>query len=269
VFRDVVVAVDGTRAGNEAGRQAAALVAPGGRVRLIGVADAYSATINEWAGEQLLSADEAARDDSTELMRTELLRGVRGSLEALHSQLDPGLHVEADVIEGRVRDVLRDVASHADLLALGDHGRSRMAGILAAGTVTELLHRSDCSVLISRPCFDPARFPVRIAVAVDGSEPSLQALDVGVEIAGARGSRVDSMVAGRGAARAADVARARADVPVCVLSGSVVGALAEVGDRVDLMLLGAQGHTGTRALGSVAERVAHKSSASVLVVRPS
>ena len=64
MFDGVVVAVDGTRAGNEAGRQAANLVAPGGLIRLVGVADPYSESINEWGDEALLVADAASRDDA-------------------------------------------------------------------------------------------------------------------------------------------------------------------------------------------------------------
>jgi len=267
MFRDVVVAVDGTRAGNEAGRQAAGLVAPGGRLRLVGVADPYSESINDWAGEPLVAHDDAADHVAPEFMRAALLRAVQGSLDALRSQLSENLDVESVVVEGRVRDALRDAAAGADLLALGDHGRRRIAGIIAAGTVTELLHRSDCSVLIGRPCFDPTSFPARMAVAVDGSAASLRALAAGLAIASARGSRIEAVVAGRGARAVAGLVRERAEVPVRVLPGRVATALSEVGDRVDLMVLGAMGHTGARAVGSVTERVAHRTPSSVLVVR--
>ena len=270
MFDQVVVAVDGTRAGNEAGRQAANLVAPGGRIRLVGVADPYSESINEWGGEALLPADDAARDDAPLRMRAALRDAVSRSLDALQVQLPSGLHVEGDVIEGRVRDVLQAVARDADLIALGDHGRRRIPGIIAASSVTAMLHRSACSVLISRPCFDPARFPARIAVAVDGSGPSLDALDTGVAIAGAHGdaTRVEAVVAGRGADSVATLVRERGSVPVYVLAGRAVPALIDLGDRVDLIVLGAQGHTGAKAVGSVAERVAHRANSSVLVVRP-
>lgn len=270
MFDRVVVAVDGTRAGNEAGRQAANLVAPGGHIRLVGVADPYSESINEWGGEALLTAEDATRDDAPARMRTALRDAVAQSLDALRVQFPEGLRVEADVIEGRVRDVLQAAASEADLVALGDHGRRRIPGIIAASTVTEMLHRSACSVLISRPCFDPARFPARIAVAVDGSGPSLEALEAGVAIAGAggRAARIEAVVAGRGADSVATLVHERGSVPVHVLAGRAVPALIDVGDRVDLIVLGAQGHTGAKAVGSVAERVAHRTNASVLVVRP-
>lgn len=220
MFDGVVVAVDGTRAGNEAGRQAANLVAPGGLIRLVGVADPYSESINEWGGEALLVADAASRDDAPARMQTALRDAVARSLDALRAQLPAGLRVDADVVEGRVRDVLQAAATDADLIALGDHGRRRIPGIIAASTVTEMLHRSACSVLISRPCFDPARFPARIAVAVDGSGPSLRALETGVAIAGAGGAvaHLEAVVAGRGADAVATVVNERGGVPVNVLS---------------------------------------------------
>jgi nucleotide-binding universal stress UspA family protein len=52
------------------------------------------------------------------------------------------------------------------------------------------------------------------------------------------------------------------------LRGRTVDALTRVGEGVDLIVMGARGLRGAKALGSVSERVAHKASASVLVVRP-
>ncbi|MSO44651.1 MAG: universal stress protein [Thermoleophilia bacterium] len=57
------------------------------------------------------------------------------------------------------------------------------------------------------------------------------------------------------------------DLPVRVVSGRTVDAIASVGEYVDLLILGARGRSGIRALGSVSERVAHRVPSSVLVVR--
>jgi len=46
-----------------------------------------------------------------------------------------------------------------------------------------------------------------------------------------------------------------------------VEALLDAAGRCDLLVLGARGLRGVRALGSVSERVAHRASSSVLVVR--
>jgi nucleotide-binding universal stress UspA family protein len=40
-----------------------------------------------------------------------------------------------------------------------------------------------------------------------------------------------------------------------------------VGEGVDLMVMGARGLQGAKALGSMSERVAHRAASSVLVVR--
>ena len=58
------------------------------------------------------------------------------------------------------------------------------------------------------------------------------------------------------------------DIPVEALRGRAADALAGLGDSVDLIVMGARGLKGAKALGSVSERVAHKASSSVLVVRP-
>ena len=58
------------------------------------------------------------------------------------------------------------------------------------------------------------------------------------------------------------------DIPVEALSGRAADAIARVGESVDLIVMGARGLKGAKALGSVSERVAHKSASSVLVVRP-
>jgi nucleotide-binding universal stress UspA family protein len=54
-------------------------------------------------------------------------------------------------------------------------------------------------------------------------------------------------------------------IPLRRLRGSAAKALSEL--RPDLLILGSRGVDGLRSLGSVSERVAHESKASVLVVR--
>ncbi len=46
-----------------------------------------------------------------------------------------------------------------------------------------------------------------------------------------------------------------------------VEALVDAASRADLLVVGSRGAGGLRALGSVSERVAHRASSSVLVVR--
>lgn len=143
---------------------------------------------------------------------------------------------------------------------------SRVGGILAGSVATALLHRAPCSVLIARPHSQPGRFPAWIGVGIDGSEPSRLAQRVARDL-GTRVGVPDFAVAASGAA--ADV---EADGEISALDvdeREPVEALVDAAGRCDLLVLGARGLRGVRALGSVSERVAHRapSSVSVLVVR--
>jgi nucleotide-binding universal stress UspA family protein len=69
--------------------------------------------------------------------------------------------------------------------------------------------------------------------------------------------------AGDGAVEAAEAA----GLPVVRTSRRPADALVEASHGVDLVVVGARGLAGARALGSVSERVAHRAECSVLVVR--
>ena len=157
----------------------------------------------------------------------------------------------------------------ADLLAVGSHGGRRLAGIALGGTATELLHAAPCSVLVARPPFDPGAFPSRLVAGVDGSASSLSALDVARTIARAGGARAQaSVIAARGSGiDDAVLERLALPLPVDYRDARPVEALVAESAAVNLVVLGARGLSGGRALGSVSERVAHRAESSVLVVR--
>ena len=175
------------------------------------------------------------------------------------------------VVEGQAWDALRDVAlaEAADLLVVGSHGGRRLVGIALGSTTTELLHAAPCSVLVARPPFDPGAFPSRLVAGVDGSAPSLSALDVARSIVRAAGGHARaSVIAARGSG-IDDVLLERLALPLPVeyRDARPVEALVAESAAVDLVVLGARGLSGSRALGSVSERVAHRAESSVLVVR--
>ena len=265
----ITAAIDGTRAGFEAARQAGRLVAPGGTVRLVAVADPYFSAMNTWAGERLVSAEEVVTSGGEHLAKERLLVRAHQALTDARMHLPEGIRVEADMIEGPTHDVLIDAARSTRVLALGSHGGGRMTGLVLASTATDMLRHAACSVLVARPPFDEDEFPRAIAVAVDGSEPSLQALEVARQIEGQCGGRprLRVVTAGR-APRDAVAPGPLGDVPVEALRGRAADAIARAGEGVDLIVMGARGLKGTKALGSVSERVAHKAASSVLVVRP-
>ena len=270
----IVAAIDGTRAGYEAARQAGRLVSPGGTVRLLAVADPYFAAMNTWAGQRLVSAEEVVTSKGEHLAKERLLERAAESVEDARRQMEQGrvskdVAVECDVVEGATHDVLMEASEGVSILALGSHGGGRMTGFVLTSTATDMLRHAHCSVLVARPPFDEDLFPRSIGVALDGSEPSLQALEVARQIVAQHGGRPElrGYTAGRvpgGAVAPGPVG----DIPVEALRGRVPDALAGLGDSVDLIVMGARGLKGAKALGSVSERVAHKASSSVLVVRP-
>lgn len=102
-------------------------------------------------------------------------------------------------------------------------------------------------------------------VGLDGSEHSLAALSVADDLAGRLGSEVHVLAAtggkpigseGSWTERVSEWDR-----------GHPVSALRDRSSRADLVVIGSRGLHGVRALGSVSERVAHRSHCSTLVVQ--
>jgi len=266
----IVAAIDGTRAGYEAARQAAQLVSPGGTVRLIAIADPYFAAMNTWAGQRLVTAEEVVKSGGEYLAKETLLVKARESVDFAKRQLPKGISIETDVVEGPTHDVLLEAAAGARVLVLGSHGGGRMTGMVLTSTATDMLRHAPCSVLVARPPFDEDHFPSSVAVAIDGSEPSIQALEVARGIVAHAKGRVPLRVVIAGRADISDLPEsALGGLTVERLRGRAVTALSKVGEGVDLMVMGARGLQGAKALGSMSERVAHRASSSVLVVRAS
>jgi nucleotide-binding universal stress UspA family protein len=265
----IVAAIDGTRAGYEAARQAGQLVSAGGTVRLLAIADPYFAAMNTWAGQRLVTPEDVVKTGGEYLAKETLLVRARESVDFAKRQLPKSITIETDVVEGPTHDVLVDAAKDARVMVLGSHGGGRMTGMVLTSTATDMLRHAPCSVLVARPPFDEDYFPSSVAVAVDGSEPSIEALAVarGIVDNARRAIPLRVVVAGR-----ADISgvpeSALAGLTVEQLRGRAVSALAKVGEGVDLIVMGARGLQGAKALGSVSERVAHRASSSVLVVRP-
>jgi nucleotide-binding universal stress UspA family protein len=266
VFTRVIAAVDGTRAGFEAARQAARLTGPGGELLLTAVADPALVLLNRWGPAQLVDLGEGMH--SLERARERLPEAASRSLGEARAQLPVDLRVDTRIVSGRPWEALREAAEGegADLLVTGSHGGRRLAGVALGSTATELLHDAPCSVAVARPPFDPAGFPARVVVGVDGSGPSLAALDA-ARVLAEGGAEVTVLVARGGDVRPRDVARRADPLPVAVVDRRPVDALVEAGEAVDLLVLGARGLSGVRSLGSVSERVAHRAECSVLVVR--
>lgn len=267
-FERVVCGIDGTRESFEAARQAGRLAAAGGRVLLVGVVELYAALDGRWGPERGRWRISAPSDRKLDDLMAELRGRAARSLEQAREQLGDAVAVETRVVDGTPSETLRELAAGegAALLAVGTHGGGRLSGLAVGEATTLLLHDPVTSVLVARAPFDPARFPSRIVVGIDGSEPSRRALAAAAAIA-ARGAHLTVVAAGRGGdtdpAALEEMAGAH---ELVVVTEPPVDALVEAAQTADLLVVGSRGLHGARSLGSVSERVAHGAASSVLVV---
>ncbi len=260
VFARIVCGVDGSDEGFEAVRQAARLAVTSAQITLAGVWNTGTTVALGWSppaayapiGTREHVEDAAAR--ARELVPETL---------AVETSIVQGPPAPMMAIEARRHD--------ATLVAIGTHGHGRLPGILLGSVATQLLHNAPCPVLIARPRPAPTEFPRSIIVATDGSPAATRAVAVGEALAARVGAALEAVVVTDEGDVDPDVIEielrgpAGHHVPQRRLRGHPAGALSDL--RPDLLILGSRGLRGLRSLGSVSERVAHESEASVLVVR--
>ncbi len=258
LFARVACAIDGSPEALEAARQALQLAPEEAAVVLLSAPAAH-----------LLDSVGAASAVAPPLPdhRSE----ARERLDQAVSTLGQAARLETRLLDGPVIPAVLEALTQegATLVALGSHGRRRATGILVGSVATALLHDAPCSVLLSRPPAEPERFPHSVAVGFDGSAHSERALTVARGLA-ARLAIPLSVVIARGDkhndAGAEHAARAGvAEHDIVEDKRGPVDALTHV--ETDLLVVGSRGLHGSRALGSVSERVAHRAQCSVLVVR--
>jgi nucleotide-binding universal stress UspA family protein len=237
LFERIVCGVDGSPAGLEALRQAATIRPPDGRLVAVIVSDA---------------SVHAEAEKTREAVLLEI-----GDLPLAEAQIVEGPPIPSLLaIAGRER---------ASLLSVGTHGGGRVAGILLGSVATAMLHEAPCPVLIARPAED-SWYPRSIVVGVDGSPQSLQAAKTASALAERFGASLRSLAAEGGGPL--DIEGLRTIDELEWDRRQPVSALVYASKKADLVILGAHGLAGVRALGSVSERVAHRARCSVLVVRP-
>ncbi|HUP31612.1 MAG TPA: universal stress protein [Gaiellaceae bacterium] len=253
LFGRVLVGVDGSAEALEAARQAAILVDPDGELALVAA----------WSLAPPLVAPLAVLppfDGDADRARLQAETALAEAQKAVSA-------TSAVVVHGFAPQALLDriERSHDTLVAAGSHGVGRAAGIFAGSTVTELVHRAPCSVLVARG--DGRWGPRRILVGVDGSPHSALAhaaarqlrdrFDGTLSVVVAEGSEAIDL--GAVSLIAGDGFHVISDDPVAVLTAAAADA--------DLLVLGSRGLRGLKALGSVSERVAHRAPCSTLIVR--
>jgi nucleotide-binding universal stress UspA family protein len=252
VFERVVVGVDGTDLAFEALRQALVLApAAGSTVRAVTALDTSAAARTGFDAAHWTEA--LTREATTTREKAEAILGGR-----------PG--TSAKVVTGDPVRVLRDTRDELDatLLAVGGQHSSRFLGILLGDVGTQLLRDDKSSVLVARPGRDRAWKPRAVVVGLDGSAPSLAALEAADELATRLDSVVETVSAtdGRPVSREGDWTN-RVDAWEDAQPAPL---LVERSRHADLIVVGSRGLHGIRALGSVSERVAHRGQCSVLVV---
>ena len=186
------------------------------------------------------------------------------------------VHARAVLKEDLTEALLEEAPRH-DLVAVGDHGTHRPGGIALGHVMTNLAHRLTVPLLVARPA--DQSFPRNVLVASDGSPSAHAAVRLAVRVARQHGSSVTVVHAGgdlQGPERhgfAQDTAALWVELgvePAVVYEpGDAAEAIARAAGRLDadLLVVGARGLTGVKALGSVSEHVVHEASCSVLVAR--
>jgi nucleotide-binding universal stress UspA family protein len=250
VFERVVCGIDGSPESLEALRQVERLRPETGELHLVAVAELRLAVHGGFAAPRIY--DEIARAAESALAQA-----------AEHCEA-----ASARLAEGEPARVLRQEIDRvqATAVALGNHHRSRGAGILMGNTATTLLHEAPCSVLLARPPAASLDFPSSIVVGVDGSDAAGKAYDVARELGERVGVPVRALAASGG--KDVDLEVLRRISALGWNERKPANALVDASRETDLLVVGSRGLHGLSALGSVSERVAHRAASSVLVVRP-
>jgi nucleotide-binding universal stress UspA family protein len=251
VFDRVVVGVDGTDFGFEALHQALALSPPSAAVHAVTALD-LSIAVHAGYDMGRVSVQLEEEAEKARVAAAEIIGGRHDCT--------------AKIVRGSAKTVLRAACSEYDatLLALGGRRSSRFLGIMAGETATTLLHEARQSVLLARVQWGQRWHPKRVAVGVDGSESSLAALSVADDLAERLGSAIQVVAALGG--KAVDREGAWSERVTEWDPARPFDALHHRSRLVDLVIIGSRGLHGVRALGSVSERVAHRSPCSTLVV---
>ena len=120
-------------------------------------------------------------------------------------------------------------------------------------------------MLIARPTEERERWPRSIVVGTDGSSAATAATGVAYALAKRFGSRVRTVFATGG--KPLDDEELHSVESLEFDERKPADCLLAASKGADLLVVGNRGRHGFAALGSVSERVAHKASCPVLVVR--
>ncbi len=212
--------------------------------------------------------------------------GLNGDLEAL-------------ICEGEPHDVLVDIATarHADLIAIGTHGRKGLKKLFLGSVTARVIVSSPCDVLVvKKPCEKCTGKYESILLSFDGSDFSKKALEQACELSRIDGSQITAVYvipryeemieffatsfikenlhidAEKTMEKARVIARDRGvKINSEIAKGDEAEKIIETANRLktDLIVRGSYGWTGVNKaiMGSVAERVFINAPCPVLVVK--
>ena len=259
---DILCAVDGKPGGFAAVEQAAALAAPDGQLTLLLVTSFRS---EGGLRGPAIGAAQAKRivDRATSIAQE---AGVPSTVE-----VDPA---------SPPSQVILDWSANRDLLAVGAPAASALGGVFIAGVADTALGSFTTLLLFARPTPAELKFGDRILVASDGRDGSDQLVELGQQLAQARGA---DMMLVHASGHELHARRERVEeqgrrlehaetgkYAVRIERGSahdVIGAAAE-STGASLVVMGSRRLDGLLAIGSVSRRVVHEAPCSVLLVPP-
>jgi nucleotide-binding universal stress UspA family protein len=227
------------------------------------------------ASAQLTLCTVASREaiEAGVLLDETLARDAKHGLDEIQRQVQAFHDNELHLREGPpIRRLLDELsAERATLVAVGSHGHSRAAGIVLGSVATAMLHEAPCSVLIAHPT---ARTDIpgdgELVVGYDGSGGARRTLEVGRELAERVGLELRVIVA-TGDAHPPGPGWSRdelgSELAVSEDPRAAVEALVDASRSARLLVVGSRHLRGVPALSSVSERVAHRASCPVLVIR--
>jgi nucleotide-binding universal stress UspA family protein len=108
----------------------------------------------------------------------ERARKLGGRAAAILRRFHPGWSIAVEPALGMPDHALLTKADawKPDLVVMGTHGRSGMAGLLVGSVSQKVLHHARCAVRIGRPGPAGPREPIRLLLAMDGSSHAEAAL---------------------------------------------------------------------------------------------
>jgi nucleotide-binding universal stress UspA family protein len=201
-----------------------------------------------------------------------------------------GLNGDLEVLicEGEPHDVIVEIATarHADLIAIGTHGRKGLKKLFLGSVTSRVIVSSPCDVLVvKKPCEKCTGKYESILLPFDGSDFSKKALEQACELSRIDGSRItavyviprhEEMIEFFDAEKITQKARVIArdhgvKINSEIAEGDEAGKIIETANRLknDLIVSGTHGRKGLdkAIMGSVIENVIITASCPVLVVK--